>query len=41
MKVNLMQKFRFFIGAVSDAGIAVSWFFKISGWKITHQTKIL
>jgi len=36
MKVNLILKFMFIIGAVVDGGIAISWFLIASGWEIPN-----
>jgi len=36
MKANSMLKFMFILGAVVDGGVAVSWFFIASGWKIPN-----
>jgi len=36
MKASSMLKFMFILGAVVDGGIAVSWFFIASGWKIPN-----
>ena len=36
MKANAMLKPIFIIGAVIDGGVAVSWFFIASGWKIPN-----